>query len=235
MWARIASRFTYANVVATLALFAAVAGGAYAAFKLPKNSVGTKQLKNGAVTTKKLAKGAVTTKKLATGAVTTQQLANGAVTAANVAAANQDGSASTPSLRTLGTGATEAAAGNDPRFDTGKVIGTVSLDSTGPVCTFSVTKQSGSSLLLLTFAATGSDEQAPQLGGIALEAPGPQILARSKLWFNNNDEHLAFPAVTTSVSGLAAGAYTLTVKPYIEFTVMDANDNCYLTAVEVQQ
>jgi hypothetical protein len=62
---------TYANVVATLALFLVISGGAaYAAAKLDKNSVGTKQLKNGAVTTAKLKNGAVTTAKLKNGAVT---------------------------------------------------------------------------------------------------------------------------------------------------------------------
>jgi hypothetical protein len=48
------SRLTYANVVATIALFAALGGGAYAATQLPKNSVGTRQLKNDAVTPEKL-------------------------------------------------------------------------------------------------------------------------------------------------------------------------------------
>ena len=33
------SQLTYANVVATLALFLALGGGAYAATQLPKNSV----------------------------------------------------------------------------------------------------------------------------------------------------------------------------------------------------
>jgi hypothetical protein len=51
----LARRLTYANVVATLALFVALGGGAYAATQLKKNSVGTKQLKNGAVTEAKLA------------------------------------------------------------------------------------------------------------------------------------------------------------------------------------
>jgi hypothetical protein len=51
----LARRLTYANVVATLALFVALGGGAYAATQLKKNSVGTKQLKNGAVTAAKLA------------------------------------------------------------------------------------------------------------------------------------------------------------------------------------
>lgn len=48
---------TYANVVASLALFIALGGASYAAIKLPKNSVGTKQIKNKAVTKAKLAKG----------------------------------------------------------------------------------------------------------------------------------------------------------------------------------
>jgi hypothetical protein len=47
---------TYANVAATLALFLALGGAAYAATQLPKNSVGTKQLRNGAVTAAKIAK-----------------------------------------------------------------------------------------------------------------------------------------------------------------------------------
>jgi hypothetical protein len=49
-------RLTYANVVATIALFLALGGGAYAAFKLPAHSVGTKQLKNRAVTPSKLSR-----------------------------------------------------------------------------------------------------------------------------------------------------------------------------------
>jgi hypothetical protein len=48
-------RLTYANVVSTLCLFLLLGGGAYAAAHLPKNSVGTKQLKKGAVTKVKIA------------------------------------------------------------------------------------------------------------------------------------------------------------------------------------
>lgn len=43
-------RLTYANVIATIALFIALGGASYAAFKLPKGSVGTRQLKKAAVT-----------------------------------------------------------------------------------------------------------------------------------------------------------------------------------------
>ena len=53
-------KLTYANVISTLCLFLLLGGGAYAATQLPKNSVGTKQLKNGAVTKQKIAKAAQT-------------------------------------------------------------------------------------------------------------------------------------------------------------------------------
>jgi hypothetical protein len=54
------SHLSYANVMSTIAVFIVLGGGAYAAVKLPKNSVGTKQLKNGAVTKQKLARGVAT-------------------------------------------------------------------------------------------------------------------------------------------------------------------------------
>jgi hypothetical protein len=55
---RIRAHLSYANVLATLALFIAVAGGtAFAATQmLPKNSVGTKQIKKDAVSPAKLSK-----------------------------------------------------------------------------------------------------------------------------------------------------------------------------------
>jgi hypothetical protein len=52
----IRQRLTYANVIATAALFLALGGGAYAATQLPRNSVGNAQLKKGAVTASKIAK-----------------------------------------------------------------------------------------------------------------------------------------------------------------------------------
>ena len=59
MPARIRSCFSYANVVATLAIFIALGGGAYAAITLPAKSVGSKQLKNRAVTPRKVAPKAI--------------------------------------------------------------------------------------------------------------------------------------------------------------------------------
>lgn len=63
-----------------------------------------------------VADGAVTAEKLADGAVVNRVLGAGSVTDAKVAAANKDGSATTPSMRTLGDLPEQAASGNDPRL-----------------------------------------------------------------------------------------------------------------------
>jgi allene oxide cyclase-like protein len=42
-------RFTFSNIVSVIALFAAVGGGAYAATSLPRNSVGSAQVRNGSL------------------------------------------------------------------------------------------------------------------------------------------------------------------------------------------
>lgn len=80
-------RLSYANVVATLALFLAIGGGAaFAATNLAKNSVGPKAIKANAVGPAKIKAGAVTNEKLANGAVTATKLAAGAVGAAQLGA-----------------------------------------------------------------------------------------------------------------------------------------------------
>ena len=62
---KLRAKLTYANVVATIALFLAVGGGATAiALSLPKNSVTSKQLAKGAVKTPDIAKDAVTGDKV---------------------------------------------------------------------------------------------------------------------------------------------------------------------------
>jgi Collagen triple helix repeat (20 copies) len=55
---RLLNKLTYANVMATIALFIALGGVGYAATRLPKNSVGTKQIRRAAVTPAKLSKAA---------------------------------------------------------------------------------------------------------------------------------------------------------------------------------
>lgn len=57
----------HATVVAYLALFCALTGGAYAAITLPKNSVGAKQIKTGAVSSAKVADGSLAATDFAAG------------------------------------------------------------------------------------------------------------------------------------------------------------------------
>lgn len=76
-------KLTYSNVIATIALFLALGGAAVAA-GLPKNSVGTQQLKRGAVNTADLRRGAVKAGKLARRAVVAGKLGNNAVLPGNI-------------------------------------------------------------------------------------------------------------------------------------------------------
>jgi hypothetical protein len=61
------ARLSYANVMSTIAVFAALGGGAYAAVKLPAGSVGRAQLKANAVTSAKVKNGTITASDLAPG------------------------------------------------------------------------------------------------------------------------------------------------------------------------
>src|SRR3954462_14693065 len=56
---KLRSGLTYANVMATIAVFVALGGGAYAALRVPKNSVGSKQLKANAVNSSKVKNGSL--------------------------------------------------------------------------------------------------------------------------------------------------------------------------------
>ena len=79
MLTRLRSKLTYANLMATFAVFLMLTGIGYAVAALPKKSVGPKQLKNGAVRSKKIKKNAVNASKIRKGAVGRSELANGAV------------------------------------------------------------------------------------------------------------------------------------------------------------
>ena len=81
MLQRLRSRLTYANVMSTLAVFCVLTGVGFAVakMKVPRNSVGAKQLKTNAVHSKKISKNAVNASKIASGAVGRSEIANGAV------------------------------------------------------------------------------------------------------------------------------------------------------------
>ncbi len=136
MLKRLRSKLTYANVMATIAIFFVLTGIGFAVARSGK--VGTRQLKNGAVSSKKirkdavnatkiksgavgrseLAKAAVGTGKISNSAVTTGKLANGAVTRAKI------DSASLPLISTLNTGQTLRGS-----FDLGGTPGGAGIDT----------------------------------------------------------------------------------------------------------
>lgn len=106
---RLRARLTYANVMATIAVFMGLGGGAYAAATIgssdiEKSAVLSRHIANGQVRGPDVASGAVATGKIANVAVTTGKMASGAVTAAKlgdgavVAAKLADGAVATDKL-----------------------------------------------------------------------------------------------------------------------------------------
>jgi hypothetical protein len=74
--------------------------------------------------------------------IQTQDIADGTITDTDIAAANKDGTAATPSLRTLGTGAQQAAAGNHGHPGATFVVGEVpdgAIDGTNDTFTLANT------------------------------------------------------------------------------------------------
>ncbi len=68
MLGRLAGHLTYSNVMATIAVFIAMGGGAYA-LTLPKNSVGANQIKKNAVGSSEIKRGAVHSADVANGSL----------------------------------------------------------------------------------------------------------------------------------------------------------------------
>ena len=66
---RLRRHLSYANVMATIAVFIALGGASYAAIKLPKNSVGAKQLKKNAISSPKVKDGSLQAGDFAVGSL----------------------------------------------------------------------------------------------------------------------------------------------------------------------
>ena len=64
---RLRAHLSYANVMSSIAVFMVLGGSAYAAATLPKNSVGSKQIKSNAVTSSKVKNGSLLSKDFKAG------------------------------------------------------------------------------------------------------------------------------------------------------------------------
>ena len=122
-----------ALVISIIALIVAMGGTAYAGFSLPRNSVGSKQLKKNAVTNKKISNRAVTDSKIATGTITGDKIKLS--TLGTVPSANTANTATAANHATTADNAT--TAGNATTVG-GKPIRWVLVNATG-----SIVSQSG--------------------------------------------------------------------------------------------
>lgn len=78
MLTRLKPHLSYANVMATIAVFVALGGTSYAATKLARNSVGSTQIRSKAVGASELRSRSVTSSKIRPGAVTARSLSSSA-------------------------------------------------------------------------------------------------------------------------------------------------------------
>jgi hypothetical protein len=109
-----------------------IAADAVGSNEIAADAVGGDEIATDAVGGNEIATDAVGGDEIADDAVGSSEIANGSITDGDVAAANIDGAAGTPSLRTLGNGANQAVAGNDPRLtDSRAPSGSAGGDLTG--------------------------------------------------------------------------------------------------------
>ena len=149
-------RLTYANVMSSIAVFMVLGGGAYAAAKLPRNSVGTQQIKNRGVRSADLAKGSVGSAAVKNGSLTPADFKGGGLPAAG--APGSDGAGGTsgtpgPTGQQGPTGSTgpagPAGPGAAPGRDGAALVTT--FRNPGPITpNFGNTDASGANLPLMT-------------------------------------------------------------------------------------
>ena len=202
-------RLTYANVVSTFCLFLFLAGGtAFAASKLAKNSVGTKQLKNGAVTGAKIKKGTITGTNIKASSLGTVPTANSAADAAALGGIGPSGYLSSDHLI---TGQANGLAG--------KMVTIFTDPETG----LRVTTYGGAFLGLVNTNA--SDAIAVDLVGIS--TVGGEAESREfELAAGETDDEIGFDAYNFAFGGFQAQRLTAG-NPSVSFTCMRAAEIQY--------
>jgi hypothetical protein len=222
---RLRSRLTFANVVALMALFVALSGGAYA-LTIPKNSVGAKQLKKNAVTRSKIRKGAVTSSKVKDRSLLAKDFKAGQLTAQGLKGdTGAPGVVRSTSLSWGGQSGPDPH--NDSTFHVHRTIGSFS-------------KASASSRIIVSVTGSLSSDQ--YTCEVQVRIDGKDAAGRSSGTFSNTSNPgttgirgpgaaLVAPydgsivqsfSITSDFGALAAGTHTVTLW----MASNDANNNC---------
>jgi hypothetical protein len=169
-------RLTYANVMATLALFIALGGTSYAALTLPKNSVGSKQIRKGAVGGSELRTGAVSSRSIKNQTIRTSDLSL-ATRASLRGAQGPPGLAGPPgpsgvALRAIINSGGGRVAGNADRSTHAAGTNVYRIDFARDLtgCVFAAT---------LAAVQNGASIEQPPAGRVTLEVSGREVVVKT--------------------------------------------------------
>jgi hypothetical protein len=243
---RIRPHLNYSNVVSTICLFILLGGGAYAAVKLPKNSVGTKQLKKNAVKGSKVADGSLTAADIS-GPVKSASSATEAAHAANADQATNADNAATANQATNASQLGGAAASSF--FPSAKVkrvdlsveqAATASrtdpLFSLGPLTVDGVCQNNGSAIILFVRGASTAEKGTV---GYGFTSDG-ESKAFAGLSSNLTETPTSVIALSDdNIGEVGAGEFVYrdpntTISLTFRYFVTDLSDRCELFGVAVQ-
>lgn len=203
----------YANVMATIAVFIALGGGAYAA-KVSKNSVGGAQIKKNAVGSSEVKSNAVGADEIATGAVGSAEVIDDSLLGADIAegslgtvprADTLDGLDSSAFQRAgagpgTAVGGTVATSSSVVLFELAE--GTLELNCNGSLSTLVYSNDSGAVATVFNESGIHTSDSDPDPGGVDLDGTdGLEDVNPGRLDVGNGLQ-TAFPLD----GGVAAGA-----------------------------
>jgi len=179
MLGRVRDGLSYANVMATIAVFIALGGSSYAAVNLKKNSVRATNIAKGAVTSPKIAKNAVTSAKVKDGSLLSQDFKPGQLLAGPKGDTGPSGPATGPAGGDL--------VGNYPNPS----IGTAKVDAS-----------------TLKDAAVTSAKLGPPLSlSGTLQAPFLTVSGDNDLSLGSNPADALLAAINTNANGTGPAVY----------------------------
>jgi hypothetical protein len=172
--AHVRARLTYANTMSTLAVFIALGGSAYAAATLPRNSVGSTQLRSNAVGTSEIRSGAVRSSEIRDRSVGVRDISVSA-RASLRGAQGPAGPAGTPATAYRAAvntgGGTPAGNAKGANHQGGSNEYTVQFDRDVSACVYSAT---------LAAVQNGPTLEQPPAGRVTVaSAGGPNVLVRT--------------------------------------------------------